>query len=82
MFISAKDYNALINKVQRLESFIERMNKIILELDLECKHYQKLVGLYEACLKQGVKIDFPDVTGKGGKRCNNGTQNINQDNII
>lgn len=49
---------------QQLDAIAVRQNK----LNEEVKHYQKLVGLYEACLKHGTKIDFPDVTGrvKGG----------------
>ena len=75
MFITKKKFNIMQKKIkqlqdisQQLDTIAVRQNKLIVQLNEEVKHYQKLVGLYEACLKHGTKIDFPDVTGrvKGG----------------
>ena len=68
MFITKKKFEMMKNNIKHLDSIAVRQNKLIVQLNEEIKHYQKLVGLYEACLKHGTKIDFPDVTGrvKGG----------------
>lgn len=75
MFISKKKFEFMQKKIkqlqdtsQLLDNIAVRQNKLIVQLNEEVKHYQKLIGLYEACLKHGTKIDFPDVTGpvKGG----------------
>ena len=68
MFISKKKFEIMKNNIKHLDSIAVRQNKLIVQLNEEVKHYQKLIGLYEACLKHGTKIDFPDVTGrvKGG----------------
>lgn len=68
MFITKKKFEMMKNNIKHLDSIAVRQNKLIVQLNEEIKHYQKLIGLYEACLKHGTKIDFPDVTGrvKGG----------------
>lgn len=68
MFITKKKFEIMEQKIKQLDNIAVRQNKLIVHLNEEVKHYQKLVGLYEACLKHGTKIDFPDVTGrvKGG----------------
>lgn len=68
MFITKKKFEIMKQKIKQLDTIAVRQNKLIVQLNEEVKHYQKLVGLYEACLKHGTKIDFPDVTGrvKGG----------------
>ena len=47
-------------------SFID--DKVLTGFIEEVKQQSALLGLYEACITKGVKIDFPDVTGqeKGG----------------
>ena len=68
MFISKKKIEIMKKNIKHLDTIAVRQNKLIVQLNEEVKHYQKLIGLYEACLKHGTKIDFPDVTGrvKGG----------------
>lgn len=68
MFITKKKFEMMKNNIKHLDTIAIRQNKLIVQLNEEVKHYQKLIGLYEACLKHGIKIDFPDVTGrvKGG----------------
>lgn len=68
MFITKKKFEIMKQKIKQLDNIVLRQNKLIVQLNEEVKHYQKLVGLYEACLKHGTKIDFPDVIGrvKGG----------------
>ena len=51
---------------------LSEQNKEIVRLQEELKHAKSLLGLYEACLITGTKIDFPDVTGKGGNAVNSG----------
>ena len=65
-------YDVLLETYKRIVADDNRMlteqNKEIVRLQEELKHAKRLLGLYEACLNKGVKIDFPDVTGgkKGG----------------
>lgn len=68
MFITKKKFEMMKNNIKHLDVIALRQNMLIIQLNEEIKHYQKLIGLYEACLKHGTKIDFPDVTGrvKGG----------------
>lgn len=65
MFISKKKYLQLLDNYNKLEEIANRQQKLLVQINTELKHYEKLTSLYEACLHQGVKVDFPDVTGKG-----------------
>lgn len=68
-------YDELLKKVEELQKITDELeaislsqNKLIVRLKEEVKQQNALIGLYEACITKGVKIDFPDVTGqeKGG----------------
>ena len=69
-------YDILIAQYRKIIEDDNRMlsdqNKEIVRLKEELKHAKSLIGLYEACLTQGIKVDFPDVTGgkKGGNDLN------------
>lgn len=71
-----KEQTALIENLKKIIADNNRMlseqNKEIVRLQEELKHAKSLLGLYEACLMTGTKIDFPDVTGKGGNAVNTG----------
>ena len=75
----------LINRYKELVSkdneIITRLNKRIVELQEENRQQAKLIGLYEACINKGIQVDFPNVTGKGGKTVQNGSKGFNADNI-
>lgn len=75
----------LIEEMKRIISDDNRMlteqNKEIIRLQEENKQLKHLLGLYEACINKGVKVDFPDVTGKGGKKVQNGSKGFNAENI-
>ena len=65
-------YETIIAQYRKIIADDNRMlsdqNKEIVRLKEELKHAKSLIGLYEACLTKGIKVDFPDVTGgkKGG----------------
>ena len=69
-------YDTLLAQYRKIIEDDNRMlsdqNKEIVRLKEELKHAKSLIGLYEACLTQGIKVDFPDVTGgkKGGNSLN------------
>ena len=71
-----QEQTALIENLNKIITDDKRMlsdqNKEIVRLQEELKHAKSLLGLYEACLMTGTKIDFPDVTGKGGNAVNSG----------
>ena len=75
MFISKKKFEIMEKKIRhcqevarQLNDIAVRQNRLITKQNEEIKHCQKLIELYESCLKQGVQVNFPDVTGraKGG----------------
>ena len=78
-------YETLIAQYRKIIADDNRMlsdqNKEIVRLKEELKHAKSLIGLYEACLNKGIKVDFPDVTGKGGKSVQNGSKGFNDDDI-
>ena len=80
-----KELEHLINSYKKIITddnlFISQQSKVIVGLQEENKQLRKLLDLYEACINKGVKIDFPDVTGKGGKTVQNGSKGFNADNI-
>lgn len=58
----------LKKKIEDDTRLLSDQNREIVRLKEELKHAKRLLGLYEACIMTGTKIDFPDVTGgkKGG----------------
>ena len=46
--------------IEKYKDIIRRDNEIITKQDKEIKRLKKLLGLYEACVKKGVDIDFPN----------------------
>lgn len=67
---------ALIDSLQATIAEDNRLlsdqNKVIVRLQEENKQLRHLLGLYEACINKGIKIDFPDVTGGGKEKTNSG----------
>ena len=82
MIISQKKYNNMIKLIEDSSNLILRQNKMIHQMQEEIKQQEKLIGLYEACINKGIQIDFPDVTGKGGKTVQNGSKGFNEDNTL
>ena len=64
---------ALIDSLQAIiakdNQILSDQNKEIVRLQEENKQLRHLLGLYEACINKGIKIDFPNSTG-GGKEEN------------
>lgn len=60
---------ALIDSLQATISednrLLSEQNKVIVRLQEENKQLRHLLGLYEACINKGIKIDFPNSTGDG-----------------
>jgi len=54
-------YRKIINDDNRL---LMEQNKKIVGLEEELKQAKHLIGLYEACINKGVKIDFPNSEGR------------------
>lgn len=69
-------YETLIAQYRKIIADDNRMlsdqNKEIVRLKEELKHAKRLLGLYEACIMTGTKIDFPDSKRKGGNADNTG----------
>ena len=67
---------ALIESLQATitkdNQILSDQNKEIVRLQEENRQLRKLLDLYEACIKKGIKIDFPDVTGGGKENKDNG----------
>lgn len=79
---------ALIESLQATiakdNQILSDQNKEIVRLQEENRQLRHLLGLYEACINKGIKIDFPDVTGKqkGGYSQQTGYKGmINTDDI-
>ena len=70
-----KELEHLINNYKKIISddnlMLSQQNKVIVGLQEENKQLRKLLGLYEACINKGIKIDFPDVTGGGKEKTDN-----------
>ena len=60
---------ALIDSLQATiaedNRLLSEQNKVIVRLQEENKQLRHLLGLYEACINKGIKIDFPNSTGDG-----------------
>ena len=58
---------ALIDSLQATiaedNRLLTEQNKVIVRLQEENKQLRHLLGLYEACINKGIKIDFPNSTG-------------------
>ena len=67
---------ALIDSLQATiaedNRLLSEQNKVIVSLQEENKQLRHLLGLYEACINKGIKIDFPDVTGGGKEKTDSG----------
>jgi len=74
MIISQKKYNDMMKLIEDSSNLILRQNKMIHQMQEESKQQEKLIGLYEACINKGIKVDFPDVTG--GRKEDNISGNI------
>ena len=74
MIISQKKYNDMMKLIEDSSNLILRQNKMIHQMQEENKQQEKLIGLYEACINKGIKVDFPDVTG--GRKEDNISGNI------
>jgi hypothetical protein len=74
MIISQKKYNDMMKLIEDSSNLILRQNKMIHQMQEEIKQQEKLIGLYEACINKGIKVDFPDVTG--GRKEDNISGNI------
>lgn len=61
-------YRKIIEEDSRM---LSSQNKEIVRLKEELKQAQQLIGLYEACIQQGIQIDFPN-SEKGGNADNTG----------
>ena len=76
----------LINSYKKIIAddnlMLTQQNKVIVSLQEENRQLKKLLELYEACINKGVKIDFPNVTGKGGKTVQKGSKGFNEDNKL
>ena len=71
-----KELEHLINSYKKIISddnlMLSQQNKVIVGLQEENRQLRKLLDLYEACINKGIKIDFPDVTGGGKEKTDNG----------
>lgn len=71
-----KELEHLINSYKKIISddnlLLSQQNKVIVGLQEENRQLRKLLDLYEACINKGIKIDFPDVTGGGKEKTDNG----------
>lgn len=54
----------LRKKIEDDTRLLSDQNREIVRLKEELKHAKRLLGLYEAFIMTGTKIDFPDVTGE------------------
>lgn len=70
--IRKQAYDELYKTCIDQNSTIVSKDKEIIRLKEELKQAQHLIGLYEACISKGVKIDFPNSDGKGGNSDNTG----------
>ena len=66
----------LRKKIEDDTRMLSDQNREIVRLKEELKHAKRLLGLYEACIMTGTKIDFPDVTGGKKGENNNAGNNI------
>lgn len=71
MIISKQTYDNLQKLIERQKILIIRQSRTISRLTEENNQREKLIGLYEACIQKGVKIDFPN-SEKGGNADNTG----------
>ena len=72
MIITQKKYDEMVKLIEEQNDVILRQNKMLKQAQEELRQATKLIGLYEACIQNGVKIDFPNSTVKGGNTDNTG----------
>ena len=70
--IMKQAYDELYKTCIEQNSTIVNKDKEIIRLKEELRQSHYLIGLYEACISKGVKIDFPNSDGKGGNTANTG----------
>lgn len=76
MFITKKKYQEMLNAIAHADDLLIKQNRMIVKLNEENRHLSKLVGLYEACLNKGVKVDFPGTDRKGDNKPDNNSDFI------
>ena len=81
MIISKERYDKMIGVIQDQDELILNQNRLLHQLQEENRQQAKLIGLYEACINKGIQVDFPDVTGKGGKQVQKGYKGKSSDDI-
>ena len=61
----------LVALIERYRDIIKEDNRLLMEqnkkivgLEEELKQAKHLIGLYEACINKGVKIEFPNSEGR------------------
>lgn len=77
MWISKKKYERLRQMINSADKALLRQNSLICKLNEENKHLTHLLGLYEACLSKGVKVDFPGTDRKEIKQPGTNSTPIN-----
>lgn len=77
MWISKKKYERMQQAIKAADNTLLKQNKIICRLNDENKHLAHLLGLYEACLRKGVKVDFPGTDRKEIKQPGTNSTPIN-----
>lgn len=76
MFISKKKFQKMLLAMKASDELLLKQNNMIVKLNEENRHLTKLVGLYEACLNKGVKVDFPGTDRKGDNKPDNNSDFI------
>lgn len=64
--------NTYKNIIAEDNELLTKQNKEIVRLQEENKQLRHLLGLYEACINKGIKIDFPNSTGDGKEEISSG----------
>lgn len=64
MIISKEHWQKTCSLIKKQDDIIKSQQTVINRLKEEVHQCNKLIGLYEACMSKGIKVDFPDVTGR------------------
>lgn len=64
MLISKEHWQKTCSLIKKQDDIIKSQQTVINRLKEEIHQSNKLIGLYEACMSKGIKVDFPDVTGR------------------
>ena len=73
MIISKEHWQKTCSLIKKQDDIIKSQETIINRLKEEVHQSNKLIGLYEACINKGVKIDFPNSAGGGKEDIEDGT---------